>query len=179
MTQFFDAFIAFLSTYFNIPIVIFTAFLALFGISGCSYKEGTGGIFDKSEPQKKLSAAYNPWSQTMDWSFFSNDGTGLTATRLYAKSGDKEFEATDVVISDKSVDNRNADAVTLGVQWSGASQLATAHWNGAIGLATAIAPALTEAIKSDPTLLEKPSILRAVVESLAKDAVANGIMPTP
>jgi len=147
--------------------------------SGCSYKEGTGGIFDKSEPQKKLSAQYNPWSQTMDWSFFSNDGTGLTAKRLYAKSGDKEFEATDVVISDKSIENRNADAATLGVQWSGASQLATAHWNGAIGLAAAIAPALTEWVKAHPASAQNPDILRGVVESLAKDVVTKGITPTP
>lgn len=169
-----------ISTIAAFPVQIaFAILLFLFGSSGCSYKEGTGGIFDKSEPQKKLSAAYNPWSQTMDWSFFSNDGTGLTASKLYAKSGDKEFEALDVVIADKSVETRTADAATLGVQWSGASQLATAHWNGAIGLATAIAPTLTEWVKAHPQSAKNPDILRGVVESMAKDAIKVGIMPTP
>lgn len=39
MQQFFDAFLNFLSTYFNIPFALLTAFLALFGISGCAELE--------------------------------------------------------------------------------------------------------------------------------------------
>lgn len=161
--------------FLNIPIAIVTALLSLFlTFGGCSYQEGTGGIFDKSEAQKKLSCKYNPWSGTMDWAFFSNDGTGLTASRLYAKSGDKEFEATDVVITDKNVEVRGADANTMEVQWIGATAYTKAHWDGAIGLATQIAGPLSQWMKDNPKDAQKPDIVRGVVEMFAKQAVSAG-----
>lgn len=147
--------------------------LALVLAAGCSYKEGTGGIFDKSEPQKKLSTRYNPWTQMVEWYFFSNDGTELYADELYAKSGDKEFRAVNVKITNKAVEVRGADATVLGVQWAGATAYTKAWLDGIAGVAAQVVPAFNAWAAAHPQSARDPDIVQGVFVGLVKDALAK------
>lgn len=92
-------------------LLILAAFVGMFG--GCA--QGVAPLWSKKDAQKRLTAHYNPWTGMVEWDFFSNDGTELSADELYGKAGDKEFRATNVHITNKAVELTDADARVLEV----------------------------------------------------------------
>lgn len=159
---------------------LFWVLFILFGAGGCS--QGAIQWYEKSEPQTIFALRYNPFTGVVEPYFASNDGRTITfdeASGSRGADGVFTFVIKNFNTTERSVENRGAAAIQDTAWFGGASQLATAHWNGATALATAIAPTLTEWVKAHPQSAKNPDILRGVVDSLAKEAVTNGIMPTP
>jgi len=76
---------------------------------------GTAPIWSQANPETRME--FDPISRK--FVFYSNDGRGLTADRLEAKSsGGAEFNADGLVITERSVENRigNVEQMKIGVE---------------------------------------------------------------
>lgn len=115
-------------------------FLIFFGscVTGCS--QGTEQWFEKANPQTSIKVAYNPWSQTFDVDAFSNDGRSIHADELQAKSGDKEFTAKNLHVTERSVENRQANVAQIEASGQAVAAVATANWTGFTEAIKAAAP---------------------------------------
>lgn len=79
-------------------------------VVGCLSSPGSNQWYEKANPETSFKVS--PIDKTV--SFYTNDGRGLKATKLgykaVAGTGEKEFVAEGLEITDKSVENRMADA---------------------------------------------------------------------
>lgn len=150
-----------------------------FTLPGCSFQEGTGGIWDKSEPQTKFEIS--PVSKKMR--YFSNEGRSakVELAEIEKKENGWKFKVEGLVLNEKNVEIRGADKEVLAGQWTGSAQLATAHWEGAKNLVvpvfTAAMPAVTEYIKAHPASAKDPSILQGVLKSAMDQVISGGLKP--
>lgn len=86
--------------------------------SGC---RGVAPLMSQANPETSFVAAYDPLSRTWRADFYSNDGRALMADKITAEAGDKKFEAINLKVTERSVENREANVQQIE---AGAKQLA-------------------------------------------------------
>lgn len=117
------------------------------GSAGCQF--GTSPVWSTANPTKEFEMGYDPWSNTYKAKYRDNAGGKLKAKEIYAKTGDKEFRATNVEIADESVNNRDANVD----QMKAGTAMTEAAFKGASELASSIGKAVavgTESIRRPP-----------------------------
>ena len=115
-------------------------FLIFFGscVTGCT--RGSSQWFENANPQTSIKVAYEPLSQTYSVDAFSNDGRAIHADELHAKSGDKEFTAKNLHVTERSVENRQANVAQIEASGQAVANVATANWTGFTEAIKAAAP---------------------------------------
>lgn len=81
--------------------------IATLASSGCT--RGSHDWHETANPQTQVTITPNMLAGTVTLDFFSNDGRAMTADRLFFKKDAMEFEATNLSITERSVENREAN----------------------------------------------------------------------
>lgn len=92
----------------RLRLLIIVSFL-LPAVAGCS--RGHAALWSQANPQTSFS--FNPLTKTV--TLFSNDGKGVTVDQITATWGENSFEVHGLVVTDRSVENRQANVQQLQV----------------------------------------------------------------
>ena len=79
----------------------------------CGCTRGSHDWHETANPQTQVTITPNVLAGTVTLDFFSNDGRAMTADRLYFKKAEMEFEATNLSITERSVENREANVAQV------------------------------------------------------------------
>src|SRR5438105_797488 len=80
---------------------------ALIGSGGCS--RGTASSWSHANPQHEFLLKFDPLSHSFAADYFSNDGQEFHARNIHLQRGDAKFDADEIAVTDKSVENRTAN----------------------------------------------------------------------
>lgn len=158
------------------------AVLVVMGL-GCS--RGSNQWYEKANPETSLKVHYNPMTATWEADFYSNDGRAMTADSIEAVASKdaKNFKATNLKITERSVENRTADAAQTGAMGDAMSKIAKANWDGAAGVMHEATQGIAAIKAATPPPSTQPSNpvtaeLKAFILKQVEDGIKQKLQPT-